>query len=262
MADPLALAIPAFIAGVITFLAPCTLPLVPGYLSFISGNPGRIPPNRFSTILNGIFYVLGFTAVFVLFGTLFGLGGSFLFQYRSIATQIGGVFVVFFGILLIIPALSYFTDSRINLLRLPIMRWFVKERTVCLPKGIKPGNPISSFIFGGVFALGWSPCVGPILGSVLTFAASSATVGQGALLLLLFSLGLAIPFLLVAFFVDIAAKSITRITPYLNGIALLGGVFIVLLGFMMATNNFQLWTGIVFQLFDFLDYEDILLEFL
>ena len=269
--DTFSLVIPAFIAGIITFLAPCTLPLVPGYLSFISGSSiedlqdrKKARKARFKIFLNGLFYVIGFSAVFILLGTLFGLGGAVFFQYRSIIAQRGGLFVILFGFFLIAAAVTGITNNRLNFLKFPPFSFFAGDHQPKWTKGLKPGNPGSSLIFGGTFALGWSPCVGPILGAILTFAAASATVGQGAFLLFVFSLGLAIPFLITALAIGWASTHLARLGRYLNWVSLLGGVFLIMLGVAMATNSFALYLGLSYQLFDVLgiQYEELLLDLL
>lgn len=241
--------ISAFIAGIVTFFAPCTFPLVPGYLSFIAGT-GRTKAKIF---LNGVLYVVGFSGVFILFGTLFGLGGSFVFQYKEILVRLGSVFVIFFGL--------YMLGSALNL---PMFRFLDAERRFHLGGRLTPGKPVSSLIFGASFALGWSPCVGPILGVILTLAASSATVGQGAFLLFVFSLGLALPFLLTALAIGWAAAHFAKIAKYLNWVTIIGGIFLVTLGIMMLTNNYFFWIGLVYRFFAIFgfNYEEALLDLL
>ena len=269
--DTVSLVIPAFVAGIITFLAPCTLPLVPGYLSFISGSsvadlqdPEKAKRARFKIFLNGLFYVIGFSTIFIIIGSLFGLGGSVLFQYRETLAQAGGLFVVFFGVFLVAAAVTGITNNRLNLLKIPPFSFFSGDHQFPLTKGLKPGSPGSSLIFGGTFALGWSPCVGPILGAILTFAASSATVGQGAFLLFMFSLGLAIPFLLTALAIGWASTHLVKIGKYLNWVSVVGGIFLILLGILMFTNSFAIWIGVSYQFFDLIGfgYEEILLDLL
>ncbi|MBI2098750.1 MAG: sulfite exporter TauE/SafE family protein [Candidatus Wildermuthbacteria bacterium] len=261
----------AFVAGIVTFFAPCTMPLVPGYLSFISGasvaelqNPKRATRARAKIFFNGVLYVIGFSAVFILFGSLFGLGGSIFFPYRTLLIKLGGIFVVLFGIVLLIPAVTGVTNGKINFLRISFLRFLAAERQVRAANKFIPGKPISSLLFGGAFALGWSPCVGPILGVILTLAASSATVGQGAFLLFVFSLGLATPFLLTALAIGWASTYFGKIARYLNWISLFGGGFLVLLGIMMVTNNFLFWIAWIYGFFDFfgINYEGVLLDLL
>lgn len=241
--------ISAFVAGIITFLAPCTFPLVPGYLSFITGS-GR---TRSKIFLNGVLYVVGFSSVFILLGTLFGLGGSFVFQYKEILIKFGGVFVTLFGLLMVGSALN-----------IHALRFLEADRRFRLGGKLTPGKPISSLLFGATFALGWSPCVGPILGVILTLAASSATVGQGALLLSIFSLGLALPFLLTALMVGWASTHFASIAKYLKWVSIIGGIFLILFGIMMATGNFVFWVGFAYRFFALfgINYEQVLLDLL
>lgn len=256
------LIIPSFIAGILTFLAPCTLPLIPAYLSFISGTSvseaKKDAKTRARVFLNGVFYVVGFSAVFILLGSLFGLGGSAFLQYRFILTRLGGIFIILFGFFLLAPALAVLTKERINLLKLPVFRILMQDRPFSFVQRLQPGKPMSSLMFGGTFALGWSPCVGPILGSVLTLAASSATVGQGAFLLSVFSLGLAMPFLATALAIGWASSHLAKIGRYLNWVAAVGGVFLILLGVIMVTDNFALWIALFYKYFNFINYEGLL----
>lgn len=249
----LSLIIPAFIAGILTFLAPCTLPLVPGYLSFISGvsinnlksAKGKGAP-RVKILLNGFLYVLGFSIVFIILGGLFGLGGSVFSKYRLLLARIGGIFVIFFGLYMV------------NVLKLPLFNFLAKEKKLAPALLLTPGKPASSFIFGTTFAFGWSPCVGPILASILFLASTSETLLQGALLLTVFSVGLAIPFLLTALFLETAFSLLGKIGQYLKLISIIGGVFLIFLGFLMLTNNFNNWLAFSYRLFSFINYEKLL----
>lgn len=247
------LIIPSFFAGILTFLAPCTLPLVPGYLGFISGvslneiqDPQHLKSARSKIFLNGVFFVLGFSAVFILLGTLAGLGGSALAPYRAWLARIGGLIVIFFGLYMI------------GLFKLPFFKFLESEKHIQVGSFLKPGHPLSSLIFGATFAFGWTPCVGPILGSILLLASATTTVGQGALLLAIFSLGLAVPFLLVAFGIGSASQYIKKISKYLNIVSIIGGVFLILLGFVLFTNKLSAWIGFFYQFFDFVNYEKLL----
>ena len=244
------LIIPAFIAGILTFLAPCTLPLVPGYLGFISGvsaqdlqDPLKSKSARRKIFLIGFLFVVGFSFIFILLGSLFGLGGSALAQYRIWLSRIGGIFVILFGLFMI------------GILRLPFLNI---EKNIGRIKALKPGNPTSSLIFGATFAFGWTPCVGPILGSILTLAAASATVGQGAFLLSVFSLGLAVPFLIIAVGIGSASNYISKLSKYLNVISIVGGLFLVFLGILLFANKLGLWIAYFYQWSDFINYERLL----
>ena len=248
------LVIPAFIAGIFTFLAPCTLPLVPGYLAFISGasvkdlqDPEKAKTVRWKIFLNGVFFVVGFSAVFILLGTLVGIAGQALVPYRIWLTRIGGVFVIAFGLLMM------------NVIKIPFLSG---EHRFTGPKSLQRGSPVTSLILGGTFGLGWTPCVGPILGSVLLLASTTGSIGEGAWLLTAFSLGLAIPFLLLAAAYGTAAQKIKNITKYLNVISVIGGIFLIGLGILLVTNQISLLLSWGFRLLEIFNYEEFIYKFL
>ncbi len=250
------LIIPAFIAGILTFLAPCTLPLVPGYLSFISGSsaadlrdPARRGRAKARVFLNGLFYVLGFSSVFIVLGSLVGLGGGLLLDQRAMITRIGGFFVILFGVFLLVPNLVS---------KIPFLNVFGREYQLPFLRHIKPGNPFSSLVFGATFAFGWTPCVGPVLGTLLTLAAATATLYGGIFLLSIYSLGLAVPFLLTALFIGWATEHLPKTGSILGFISMIGGIFLVILGVFMVTDNFSVLVGYAYRLFNFLKYDAIL----
>jgi len=252
--DVIALIIPAFIAGLLTFLAPCTLPLVPAYLGFISGtsaadlqDPAKAGAARRRIFLNGLFFMIGVTFVFVVFGTLAGLLGQSLTPWRIWLTRIGGAFVILFGFFML------------GVLKIPFITNFLStDRRLTIPKSINRGNPLSSMALGGAFAFGWTPCVGPILGSILLLASTSATAFQGGFLLFVFSLGLAVPFLIIASGVGALSDKLGKFTKYLHWVEIVGGVFLILLGILLITNNFSLLISYGYQLFDFINYDRLL----
>ena len=244
------LIIPAFIAGILTFLAPCTLPLVPGYLAFISGvslddlkDAIKAKGVRKKIFLNGLFYVIGFSAVFIILGSLFGLGGAALIKYRIWLSRIGGIFVIFFGLFML------------GGFKIP---FFSQARQFISIKTLQPGNLLSSVIFGATFAFGWTPCIGPVLGSILLLASTSATVINGASLLAVFSFGLAVPFLAVALGIGSAANYLNKFGGYLKIVSIVGGALLVLIGILLITNSFGAWIGIIYKLFNFIGYERLL----
>lgn len=247
----ISLIIPAFIAGILTFLAPCTLPLVPGYLGFISGtslndlkDPGKSKRVRRKIFLNGLFFMIGFSVVFIAMGTLIGLiGATVLAPYRLWLGRIGGFFVIIFGLFMM------------NILKIPT---FNKERQFRVPTIFGRGNPFNSFVLGSSFAFGWTPCVGPILGSVLTLAAVSTSAGQGAILLTVFSLGLAIPFLAIALGIGSASQYLNKISKYLNIVSIIGGAFLIFLGILLVTDSMGAWISFFFRTFDFINYDRLL----
>jgi cytochrome c-type biogenesis protein len=248
------LLIPAFIAGFLTFLAPCTLPLVPGYLGFISGVSSEdlhdmksAKKARLKIFANGLFFMLGFSAVFILMGTLVGFVGAILLApYRLWLGRIGGVFVIFFGLFML------------GVFRIPFL---FAEKRFSAPAFFERGKPATSFALGSAFAFGWTPCVGPILGSVLLLASTSTTALQGALLLAVFSLGLAVPFLLVAVLWGSSLGIIGKFSGFLNIVSVIGGIFLIALGVLLLTDNIPLLISWGYRLFQFIEY-DRLLEYL
>ena len=247
----------AFIAGLITFLAPCTLPLVPGYLGFISGvssedlnDPKKAKKLRWKIFFNGVFFTIGFSVIFIILGTLIGLLGSVLVPYQVWLNRIGGIFIIFFGLLLI------------NVIDLPFLHF---DRRIKLPTWLERGKPSSSLIIGSAFAVGWTPCVGPVLGAILALASTSGDALQGTYLLSVFSLGLAVPFLVTALGIGSAAQYIKRFAKYLNAISFIGGLFLILLGIMLFMGRFSLLLSWGFQIMRFFGidaYEETLLKFL
>ncbi|MGB0757270.1 MAG: cytochrome c biogenesis CcdA family protein [Patescibacteria group bacterium] len=251
------LLLPAFIAGIITFLAPCTLPLVPGFIGFISGssinktdstNDSRLIRRR--VIINAALYVLGFSVVFVVLGILFGMLGSVLAPYRVWLARIGGLFILFFGL--------YLTGIFHT-------RWFQflnKQKRFSFVQKLTPGRPLSSLIFGMTFAFGWTPCIGPILGSVLLVASTQGTVLAGAVLLSVFTLGLAIPYMILAFFIGHATTFVSKMTQKMHVISFVGGLLLIVLGILVVLDRNDVFIGFFYQLLSFIDYESTLLDFL
>ena len=240
----------SFVAGLFTFLAPCTLPLVPAYLGFISGvatddfnDPAKARAARRKIILNGAFFILGFSTVFILFGTLAGFLGQGLAPYRMWFGRVGGALVVLFGLFML------------GVFRLP---FFETEHRIKMPAFLTVGKPVSSLAIGSAFALGWTPCVGPILGSILLLASASSTALQGALLLAVFSAGLAMPFLLIAIGFSKASGYIEKLAKYLQWVSIIGGVFLIVLGVLLMTDNFSVLIRYGYQIFDFINYEGLL----
>lgn len=244
------LIIPAFIAGILTFLAPCTLPLVPAYLGFISGvsakdlqDPLIARRAKRKIFLNGLFFILGFSAVFIALGLIAGFFGYLLFSYKAWLSRIGGVFVILFGLFML------------NVVKIPFLS---KEMQIKTPAFFQKGNIANSFVLGVAFGFGWTPCVGPVLGSVLTLATASATALQGAFLLGVFSLGLALPFLVIAASLSSASDYITKLGKYLNVISVIGGLFLIFLGILLLTNKLGIWVAFFYRLFDFINYDRLL----
>lgn len=244
------LVISAFIAGLLMFLAPCTLPLLPAYLGFVSGasledlkDPEKAKSVKRKIFLNGVFFVLGFSLIFIFFGTLAGFLGQGLAPFRIWIARLGGVLVILFGLFML------------GVFKLPALQ---VDKRMKLPSFLKIGRPSSSFVIGSAFAFGWTPCVGPILASILLLASTSSTALQGAFLLGVFSLGLAIPFLLVAALISSATGFIAKSSKYLTVVSIIGGIFLIIIGFLLLTDNFGLTIQYGYEWFEFLHYDRLL----
>ncbi len=247
------LIIPAFVAGLITFFAPCTFPLVPAYIGFISGisiqNHGKLilsGRDRLSILINGSLFVIGFSTIFILLGTAFGWGGVIFATHRIWLSRIGGIIVILFGL------------NMLKVLNFSYLKIMSSERRLNLTKYLKPGNPLSSLLFGATFAFGWSPCVGPLLGTILLLATTSKTVVAGGFLLFVFSLGLAVPFLLLAAGLDYGLKYIPKIKRVLAFVSILGGIMLVVIGLFLLFDRFNLWILYFYKSFNFINYRGLL----
>lgn len=241
-----ALIIPAFFAGLLAFLAPCTLPMVPAYLGFISGasaqealgdTNGRL---RSKIFFNGVAFVLGFSVIFVLFGVFAGYIGHFFPGYRLWLSRIGGAFVILFGLFML------------GVFKMPFLS---REYRAHIRSPFAQGSYANAFALGAAFGTGWTPCIGPILGSILLLATTQGSVGSGAFLLGVFAFGLSIPFLTVAAALGTAEKAIQRITPYLNWISRASGVLLIVLGFFLITNSMGTVIAFMYRLFSFFHYD-------
>jgi cytochrome c-type biogenesis protein len=244
----LAFVLGVFVAGALTFLAPCTLPLVPVFLGFISGasigDGNAIDKEaRRRILVNTVSYILGFSLVFIAFGVAAGLAGRYLAPARTFLTTVSGAAVIIFGLYL----LGAFKFSLFSKAGNPLPVKFGKKR-----------GALASFSLGAAFAAGWSPCVGPVVGSVLLLASTKGTVWTGALLLGVFSVGLGVPFLLTGLFISKATAVLRSIEKHLVWINKISGVLIILLGILLITNNMNLLVSWGYKLFSFIDYRVIL----
>lgn len=228
----------AFAAGAISFLSPCVLPLVPGYVSYVAGRAKAEDRDagalalRLPAVGLSVCYVLGFATVFVLLGASATVLGQLLLTYRYELNLVGRAVVVLFGLFLI------------GLVRPP---WLMREFR--FHAAIPGGRPASAYLLGLAFAFGWTPCIGPIWGAILTVSAASATVSGGVALLGVYSLGLGVPFMLAALFTDglmARLKTIGRIGRLLQ---LAAGAVLILMGIAMMTGQlsaFSYWLLDVF----------------
>jgi cytochrome c-type biogenesis protein len=229
----------AFVAGLGMFLAPCTLPLVPGYLAFIAGGASA---SRAAVLRNAIAYVVGFSVVFILLGTFAVAIGHTLGVWRLYLPRVAGAITILFGLTMLG-------------VRIP---WLSGERHLKFPKWLIIGRPESSFLIGALFALGWSPCIGPILGTILFIASGSANALSGAILLAIFSLGMGLPFILCALLMDAAGGVVRKLSMVTQFFSTLGGVVLVALGVLMLFDKMGLLVTWGFSLFDWLGYSSLL----
>lgn len=216
----------AVTAGLLSFLSPCVLPLVPSYLSFVTGmtlEELEDPVDRRSILVHSGLFVSGFTTVFVLLGASASFLGAVFLTYRDLIAQIGGVVILILGLHL----LGVF---RI----MPLMR----ERRVQLAD--KPAGLVGTFAVGMAFGAGWTPCIGPVLAGILALAGTSDTIWSGMGLLLAYSAGLAIPFVLAALLLDRFLHSMKRIRPWIPWLERASGLLLVLLGVLLVTGQFTI----------------------
>ena len=219
-----------FVAGLLSFLSPCVLPLIPGYIAFISGvsigdmtSRGSTSNKTASAMLSSILFVLGFSFVFVVLGASATWLGGFLVQRLPLLTSIAGVVIILFGI------------QQIGFFKFRFMQ-YTKQIDL-------PAEKLGIFkapLLGAAFAFGWTPCVGPILAAILTYAATMETVGKGVLLLTIYSAGLGVPFLLTTLAMGGFFKLFSKLKKYMNLIQIFSGVVLVLLGILMITGKFTI----------------------
>lgn len=213
----------SFLEGIITFISPCLLPMIPIYVSYFAGGKER---ETAKTIKNALGFISGFTIVFVLLGALAGTFGKLLNEYKTAVNIITGLIVVFFG-------LNFLGVFKFNLF-----------------KGVRHTKTdnlgfFSSLVFGVVFSIGWTPCVGAFLGSALMLATSQGQVLEGVLMLLLYSLGLGIPFFISAILIDKLKGAFTFIKKHYNIINKICGGLLVAVGVLMATGLFGKFLNIL-----------------
>jgi len=226
---PLPLA--AFVAGLISFLSPCVLPLVPGYVSLISGagieelksSEGHLLRKL---MLNSAAFIIGFSIVFITLGAISTEVGQVLAQYKSLLARVAGVIIILFGLHLtgVFQIKALLADTRLHTL-----------------KG--GASPWGAFVIGFAFAFGWTPCVGPILAVVLGFAAAQDTVWKGIFLLAIYSAGLAVPFLITSFGIERFLKFYNRFKFHMHAVEVASGGLLIVLGVLLVMGRFALISG-------------------
>jgi cytochrome c-type biogenesis protein len=219
----------AFGAGLLSFLSPCVLPLVPSYVTFVTGlSLEDVQHSRRAALVHALLFVLGFTLIFLAFGATATLLGRLLLAYRVWITRVGGALVLVFGLYLL------------GVLRIGALS---RERRVHLAD--KPIGYLGTVLVGLAFGAGWSPCLGPILASILTYTATQAELTRGLLLLGAYSLGLAVPFVIAAVALERFLTSMTRLRRHLRAVSLVAGGLMVIVGLLMLTDYFGALFGML-----------------
>ena len=227
----------AFIAGVLSFISPCVLPLIPGYLSYISGltldemqgtgsaSAATVAASRRRVLIASIFFILGFSVVFVSLGAAASAIGQYLLEPGTgrlrLVTKLAGAVVIVFGL------------HTMGVFRI---EWLYSEKRVQVER--KPRGVFGAFVVGLAFAFGWTPCIGPILSGILAIAASKDTVSQGIQLLAVYSLGLGIPFLITALALNHFFAAFAKIRRHYHKIEIASGLLLVAIGVLIFTDQF------------------------
>jgi cytochrome c-type biogenesis protein len=218
----------AFIAGFLSFISPCVLPLIPGYVSFVSGvsleemrgGGGALSSSRRQVVITSLFFVLGFSLVFIALGATASAVGKFLLTNQTLFAGIAGTLLIVLGL------------HTMGIFRI---KWLETDTRVQTQK--KPAGPLGAILVGVAFAFGWTPCIGPILGGMMTLAASKQTVWEGVRLLAVYSLGLGIPFLLTSIAINQFFVASARIRKYYHAIEVVSGLLLISIGLLIVTGR-------------------------
>lgn len=223
----------AFLAGLLSFVSPCVLPLVPSYLMYITGlsfdqlsNPAERHRLRNTIMANALLFIVGFSLVFIAFGASASLIGQVLTDYQQLIRKVGGVFIVLFGL---------YVMGILNL------RFLMTEKRIHLRN--RPAGYAGSVLIGATFAAGWTPCVGPVLGTMLMYASTTDTLADGVTLLAFYSLGLGLPLFAAALGVDRFLASFKRVRRYQQAVSAVSGLFLIVFGLILYSDSLALLTS-------------------
>lgn len=223
----------AFAGGLVSFFSPCTLPLVPGYLSFIAGQgDGDTQSGKQPQVMLSLCFVLGFATVFVALGASATAFGSLIQQYRYEANIVGGGLVILFGVFMT------------GLLKLS---WL--QRDFRIHTHLKGGTPFTAFLLGLAFAFGWTPCIGPVLAAILTYSTVATEPTVGVIFLSVYSLGLGIPFLLASLFIEQFKKRVSVFNRFSRHLHFGAGVIMIMMGIAMVTGRLTLFSIWMLEMF-------------
>jgi cytochrome c-type biogenesis protein len=227
----------ALLAGVLSFLSPCVLPIVPPYLAYMGGiSMGDMRGNataRRRIILPALFFVLGLSTVFLLLGFTASAFGMFFLQNQDLFAQISGVVVIIFGL------------HFLGIFRIPLL-----DREARLDAGQQGGSAFGAYLLGLAFAFGWTPCIGPQLGAILSLAAQEGSLARGTTLLAVYALGLGLPFFLAAIFVERSMGLMARLKPYMKMIERMMGILLLGVGVALLTGAMSRFTWWLVEAFD------------
>jgi len=224
----------AFLAGLISFLSPCVLPLIPGYICYISGTTlEKIAEKKNNlVVIRTIFFTLGFSAVFIILGSTASFLGKFFLNNSNILRIVAGIFIIFFSLQII-----------------GIMNLNFMKKEVRFVTNQYSSNLTFPFLVGVAFGFGWTPCIGPILGSILSLAAIEANFGKSILLLSFYSLGLAIPFIISGILIDKFLFFSKSFKKYISIVTKIGGIILLLTGVAILTNQLQVLGFFILEFF-------------
>lgn len=222
----------AFFAGIVSFASPCILPMIPAYISYVTGTMDYKERSLFHTLHRSIFFVLGFSLIFIIMGASASYLGQLFFQYKTLVTRISGVLIIIFGL------------HMVGILKIS---FFYRQVRFQGPKQVV--NWSSSLFLGMAFGAGWTPCVGTILSSILLYASTATTVTKGIYLLTAYSFGLGVPFLLTALILHQFGGSLSRLNKYTPYISKIGGSIMILLGFLIFFDMLQVITQYYYMIF-------------
>ena len=212
----------AIFAGFASFVSPCVLPLVPAYVGYITGSTSEEKQDKAFTLWRAFGFVLGFSLIFIMMGATASYIGKLFAEYKLLFNKISGVLIIVFGLHLV------------GLLKLEFL---YREARVEGPK--EATSWLTAVLMGMAFAAGWTPCVGPVLASILAYAGSSATLVQGIILLVFYSLGLGIPFILTAVFIDKFMDISNKVNKYLPIVSKVSGAVLIIFGILLFLNKIQ-----------------------
>ncbi len=226
----------AFGAGFVSFLTPCVLPIIPGYISYITGkNLNEIDQDKRQVLIKTILFSIGFSTIFIILGVTASAVGNILLFFSNELRIVAGIIIILFSL----QMLGFLNFQFLN-----------QEKRI-ETKGYKD-NYIFPFVVGAAFAFGWTPCIGPILGSILALSATEASVSKGIILLSFYSLGLAIPFILSGYYMNSFLISKKGFGKYYNRITKTGGSILLITGILIATNQIQVISYYILTTFPFL----------